>query len=313
MLLVGIGELLWDIYPDGRYVGGATFNFVHHVQQLGHKGLIISRIGNDLAGEELLHLLQKREFDTDFVQIDKERGTGYVVITLDENAEPSFECSPVAPYDYLEWNDALFELAPRIDAVLYGTFAQRNDDAANTTKAFLQACSKAVKVFDVNFRGWDKNMRSTVFDCLPLTDIIKMNENEFQRMKELFPELPEDAAECLPELVKRNGLQLACLTAGRWGCLISDGPRTVYCPGIKIQPVDTTGAGDAFIAALTIMYMKEAPLHHAGLFANLVAVNTIIHKGATPLYTIDAIRNIEQARYDLNVKEEWREYMTQDV
>lgn len=313
MLLVGIGELLWDIYPDGRYIGGATFNFVHHVRQLGHRGLIISRIGNDPAGKKLLHLLQERGFNTNFVQIDKERETGYVMITLDKNAEPTFQCSPVAPYDYLEWNDTFHELAPKVDAVLYGTFAQKKDDAASATKAFLQSCSKAVKVFDVNFRGWDKDVQATVFDCLPLTDILKVNENELQRMKELFPGLPEDTAACLSELVKQNELRIACLTAGRWGCLISDGTRVVYCPGIAVQPVDATGAGDAFIAALTIKYLKGESLHQAGSFANLVAVNTIIHKGATPVYTIDAIRNIEQSHNALNVKEEWRKYMAQEV
>ena len=309
MYLIGIGELLWDIFPDSRHLGGATFNCVHHSKQLGHQGVIISRIGNDESGEELLRLLKNKGFDTEYIQIDPRRETGYVSVALDENAQPTFTCSGTAPYDYLEWDERFPKLAAEVDAVVFGTFAQRTEQASRITRNFLDICKNAIKIFDVNFREWNENTENAVRSCLTTTDILKMNDSELVKMRELYPELSENYVESLLQLVDIGNLRVACLTVGKWGCLLTDGTDIVYCPGINKKPVDTTGAGDAFISALTLHYYQGRTLPEAGRFANAVAANTMLQTGATPEYSLETLNKFAAEEHHYHICNEWRDYI----
>jgi len=311
MLLAGIGELLWDIYPDKseKYPGGATFNCVHHAQRLGHEGVIISRIGNDPAGNELLKHLENNRFNNKFVQVDDNRETGYVTVKLDNNREPSFQCSDSAPYDFLEWDVNFIELTQTTDAVVFGTFGQRTKQSASVTRRFLSICTHAVKVFDVNFREWNENTIQVVKDSLPLTDIVKLNGPELERMQIIYPDLPDDFPGFLSGLVNQAGLKIACLTADKWGCLVSDGRDVVYCPGIKTNPVDKTGAGDAFITAFVIGYLEKKEIAVAGAYANNVARYTLMQRGATPVYTVETLKELAKDEKAYNVKESWKSFI----
>lgn len=310
MLFVGIGELLWDIYTEdnSKCPGGAPFNCVHHAVQLGHTGSIISRIGKDPVGYELLACLKKRGISTEYVQFDGHYETGFVEITLDMEGEPRFQCSESAPYDFMEWNEDLESLAPEVDVVVFGTFSQRNEQSAQVTKRFLQHCTKAVRVFDVNFREWTESTKSAVINSMPDTDILKMNEPELARLKAIYPELNGDEPNCLIELVKQKNLQLACLTADKWGCLISDGESVVYCPGLNVRSIDKTGAGDAFISAFVLKFLECRSVSSAGTFANSVAALTLQYRGATPEYDLESLDEYMSDRYSHNIHEEWRNY-----
>ncbi len=308
MKLAGIGELLWDIYPESRHLGGAPFNCVHHIKQLGQQGIIVSRIGKDRAGHDILNSLRKNGIVLEYIQIDLDHETGYVTVKLDENAQPLFKCSEAASYDYLEWYDQYEKLIPTLDAVVFGTFAQHTRQAANTTQDFLKLCSNALKVFDVNFRERKENIPEVVRTCLPLTDILKMNEHELQDMRQIYPELPEDDIESLQKLVEIGKLRIACLTVGKWGCLLADGTSVVYCPGLNLQPIDTTGAGDAFITALTLQHYQGAPLHKAGQYANSVAAYTMLQMGATPKYTPEKIYDFISDNHRFHVFDKWNKF-----
>jgi fructokinase len=309
MNLIGIGEILWDVFSDSRHLGGATFNCVHHIKQLGHQGLVISRIGSDEPGDELLKLLNSKGFDTGYIQIDPHRETGYVSVVLDENAKPTFTCSETAPYDYLEWDERFPQLAAEVDAVVFGTFAQRTEQAARITSDFLDLCKNAIKIFDVNFREWNNNTKNAVRNCLTTADILKINDSELVKMRELYPELSKNCAESLLQLVEIGNLRVACLTAGEWGCLLTDGTDIVYCPGIDKKPVDTTGAGDAFISALILHYYQDKTLHEAGRYANVVAANTMLQTGATPEYSPKTINNFAAEEHRYHIYDEWRSYL----
>ena len=314
MLLAGIGELLWDIYPDKgeKFPGGATFNCVHHARLLGHEGIIVSRIGNDSAGNELLTHLDNGGFKREFIQVDDIRETGYVTVRLDNKGEPAFQCSESAPYDYLEWDERFVELAQTADAVVFGTFGQRNKQSASVTQRFLALCTNAVKVFDVNFREWNDNTVQIVKDSLPLTDIVKMNEPELKKMQGIYPDLPDEYPDFLSGIAKKADLEIACLTADKWGCLISDGSEVVYCPGIKTKPIDKTGAGDAFITAFVIGYLENMTLSQAGNNANKIARHTLMRRGATPDYSVETIKKREDGGKEYNIYKKWRKFIVKD-
>jgi len=308
--IAGLGEVLWDIYPEGRYLGGALFNVVHHAVQLGHSGILISRIGDDPAGRELIKTLERKNIDTRFIQIDSKNPTGFVTVTLDCNKVPSFVCSPTVTCDFLEWDERFYDIIPEIDAVVFGTFAQRTSQSAHVTERFLRESRMDVKVFDVNFRGWNQQICDTLIRCLPLTDILKMNENELRWVRGIVSALPENIPDALKALAERYHIKLVCLTAGEYGCLLTDGGTVVYCPGIAAQPVDTTGAGDAFIAALTIKYLEGAAPAEMGDYANRAALYTITKMGAAPEYDEKDIFNyLNHSEITYIVFKEWEHYI----
>jgi len=310
MIIAGIGEILWDIYEDGRFLGGAIANCIHTVKMLGHEGIIISRVGNDPEGREIIHLLSERGYSVDYLQVDEEHKTGFVRVKLDENNEPSFTCNKSAAYDYLEWEQWWLEKIPGFDAILFGTFAQRTVESAAATQRFIRACSNSLRVFDVNIRSWNETTRKNIRDCLQMTNILKMNEDELNKFTGLFPGITGSTVQRLHTLVYQTGIDLACLTVGTWGCLLADGNTVEYIPGLAVDSVDTTGAGDAFIAALIVKYLQGNSPAQSAAFANYVAAYITACKGATPHYSIDSVKEMTGKIRKYNIKAEWKELMT---
>ncbi len=295
--LAAVGEVLWDIYPEEKYLGGATFNFIHHTMQLGHDGILFSRLGDDSEGRDLLKILREKRYNTDFIQIDIKNPTGYVKITLDENKVPSFKGAKNAAYYYMEWDGRFYNVRDKIDAVLFGTYTQKTPQIIDLTKRFLEELKDSVRIFDVNFRWWHDDMENLVTGCMEHTDILKMNEDEFEKICGLYS-LPGDHGPGIRELIDKFGLKLVCLTLGEYGCLLADGKEEVYCPGLAVKPVDTTGAGDAFVAAMAIGYLNDDPLKKIGEFANMVAAYTSTQQGAVPEYTLVEIEGLAFSGYN---------------
>ncbi len=309
MVISGIGEILWDNYGKSRYLGGAIANCVHHVEKMGHNGILISRVGSDSAGQDLVKSWKEKGYNKDFIQYDKNNVTGWVKVILDQNKVPSFSCNPSAAYDFLEWEDAWLELIPRLDAVIYGTFAQRTAQSAGVTERFLNECRNIPKVFDINIRTWNKNTKSVIMDGIPRADILKFNKTEYMKLRELIPAIPDDPVSGLKKLVELWDLKLVCMTVGEYGCLAVDSRNTVYSPGIKVNVVDTTGAGDAFISAMTVKYLEGATLNEMAGFANICAANVVRFKGATPEYSLADIKALSDGRKDYNIFGKWKKLM----
>ncbi len=309
MHITGIGEILWDIYPDQKYPGGAIANCIHHVVRLNINGTLISRVGNDPNGIELIDLMKRSGQSVSYIQIDENLETGWVKVTLDAEKKPKFECNQNAPYDYLEWDSRWLELVEDTDAVIFGTFAQRTDQSAEVTKKFLDKCTDVVRVFDVNIRSWNDRTRENIKACVPRADLLKLNDDELIKMREIFPELPEEPVEALIQLLRIGELKTACLTAGEKGCLLTDGRDTVYIPGLDIEPVDTTGAGDAFVAAMTVKYCEGKLLKEIGIYSNTVAAFIASMQGAAPEYTFTALQDFEKLKLSKIVHPDWEQYI----
>ena len=285
-LIVGVGELLWDVYPDARRPGGAPANVVAHAARLGARSGLVTGVGQDEDGDALLHVLKGWGVDTAGVQRVANQATGTVGITLDAQGVPRFRCSSNTAFDHLEWNDAAEDLSRRADAVVVGTLAQRHVQSRGMIRRFLDEAHQAVVVFDVNFRQWTATVQSAVQETIQKANVLKVNQDELRQLRKLWPSRSTDEI-YLMHLVEEHNLMAAALTLGGQGCLLTDGDTLVKEPGLAVDVADTTGCGDAFTAVMTLGLMQGWPLGVIARCANALAAFTATREGAVPESTQD--------------------------
>ena len=293
--LIGIGEILWDIYDNNKkYLGGAPTNFAIHCAQLGNNGIVVSRVGEDKLGQDIQNSLHQRNLSHEYIQIDSKKQTGTVNVTLDKNSVPHFLCTTDVAFDYLQPNELLFQLAKKADGVLFGTLAQRNEISRKTILNFLYQAKTVFKIYDVNLRGWSKKTEEIVHSSLALCDAIKLNDSELHILKNAWqPNL--DAVAFLNYLITKYHLKLAALTLGKNGCLLLDQDTTVETKGLKISPVDTTGCGDAFAAGLMNQYLAGKSLKEISEFSNALGAFVAQYFGATPVYSLKKLKTFQHS------------------
>ncbi len=279
--VVGIGEILWDIYREDRYLGGAPTNFAIHATQLGDQGVIVSRIGNDGMGEELIRVLKKKKVVTDYLQIDRKKGTGSVHISLSVSGEPNFYCTEDVAFDYLQFTPALKELAGRADAVVFGSLAQRNTASRETIQKFIQQAA-GVRVFDCNARQTHGDFPNIVKSSLEHTNILKVNEDEIDLLKKVFHKEGDPDIQFCRMLMQMYPIEFVALTRGERGAALIYADDVVIDEGIQVKPVDRTGAGDAFTAAMVYAYLRQQSPREIVALANLAGAYVCTHRGATP-------------------------------
>ncbi len=279
--VVGIGEILWDIYRESRYLGGAPTNVVVHAAQLGDEGIIVSRIGNDGMGKELIRALKEKGVITDFLQIDKKKGTGTVHISLSVSGEPSFFCTEDVAFDYIQFNAELEKLARRTDAVVFGTLAQRNGISRNTILSFLDAVG-GVRLFDVNARMPRGDFAELVKASLQRTDILKTNRQELNLLKQIFHKEGDSDLAFSRFLMELYKIRFVVLTRGAEGAAIIDQNEAHVRKALPVAVVDSTGAGDAFAAAIVHKYLRNAEPEDMLDFATRLAAYVCTKKSATP-------------------------------
>ena len=158
--IIGLGEALYDVFPDQMRPGGAPLNLAVHAHQLGNRGVVVSRIGEDALGHQLLDDLRQRDMPTDHVQVDPDRATGTVLVQLDPAGEPTYDIVAHVAWDNLQWDPQMESLAAHADAVCFGSLAQRDGQTRNTIYRFLSSARRAVRLFDVNLRQHYHDRRS---------------------------------------------------------------------------------------------------------------------------------------------------------
>ncbi len=276
--IVAIGEALWDVFPDRRLPGGAPCNVAFHAARLGDRGAIVTRVGTDTLGDELVRFLRDRGVETGLVQRDATHPTGTVHVTL-AAGEPRYTIPEPVAWDYLAPDDAARTFVQAADAVCVGSLAQRSDASRATIQQLLgDAKSRALVVFDGNLRPPFVD-RDVLDATCRLADVIKLNETEVDRLAALLgrPAL-------LPWLLGEVGVTAVCVTRGKDGASLTTRQGTVSAPGVEIDTSagDAVGAGDAFTAALAHQLVRGATpaetLATANRYAALVASRT----GAMP-------------------------------
>ncbi|MHC4457556.1 MAG: carbohydrate kinase family protein [Planctomycetota bacterium] len=280
--LIGLGEILWDMLPDGKKLGGAPANFAYHAQELGGNGVIVSCIGDDELGKEIMKQLEGLGLDLQYIAVDENHPTGTVTVELDEKGVPNFTIHENVAWDFIPSNSKLLELAAKTDAVCFGSLCQRSDVSRKTVRSFLEATGPdCLRVFDINIRQAFYN-KTIVHDMLELSNVLKLNDDELPVVAGLLS-LTGSQDDVFAQLTERYGLRLIALTKGANGSTLYAQGQSSDHKGFPPEKIaDTVGAGDAFTAALALGLLHGKSLDNINENANRVASFVCSQSGATP-------------------------------
>lgn len=286
--VVGLGEVLWDCFPDGtRQLGGAPANFAFHCSQLGAEACVVSAVGRDAPGREILRRFRRWGLPPHTVAVLPRRATGRVEVALDAAGVPQFTICTGVAWDAIPWRRELAPVARRADAVCFGSLAQRSAAAATTVRRFLDATRpECLRVCDINLRqAWYD--AATVRASLTRATVLKLNDGELPVLARLLRTPHTSTEEQVRWLLRRHGLRLVALTCGARGSLLAAaGARGDavfhWQPGFRVRVVDTVGAGDAFTAVLVLGLLDGQPLPALNRRAAQVAAFVCTRAGATP-------------------------------
>jgi fructokinase len=294
-LVLGIGELLWDLLPEGPRLGGAPANFSVMAGRLGNHAAILSRIGRDDLGRNAIGILDPLPVDSSHLQIDPEHETGRVTVTLNDG-QPEYVIHQPAAWDSLELSDEWLQLAERADAICFGSLAQRSLETRQTIQTLAaQTSASCVRIYDVNLRP-PFYSGEIVQESLELATVVKMNDSEVPQVLALLGlplgEEPSSTrlrvgAERL--LAEFPTLQMVAITCGAHGSLLVTPREWHQHPGVPIRVTDTIGAGDAFTAALTHYLLRGADLATLNEAGNRWGAWVASQSGAMPTMS-EAVR-----------------------
>jgi fructokinase len=283
-IVVGLGEILWDVFPDGPRFGGAPANFACHVAELGANSIdvhVASGVGRDEFGRRAVELLQSRHVDTSCVA-ELDRPTGTVLVELDAAGHASYTFAADTAWDNVAWSDGLQTLAANADAVCFGTLAQRGDISRQTIRQFLDATPPdCICILDINLRPpfWTKEV---MLQSLELANVLKLNETELPVVAEMFG-WNGPHTELAQRLLETFSLRTIALTRGADGAMLMNAAGDCSdLPGQPVTVADTVGAGDAYTAALAIGLLRDLPVATINAWAIRVAAFVCSQPGATP-------------------------------
>lgn len=304
-LVIGLGEVLWDVYPDVALFGGAPANFALHASYLGADAHIISAVGKDPLGTQALEWLVSKNQPANHIFVDPKHPTGNVQVTLDRSGTPSYHFATDVAWDYLTFPDKSFDLASKSDAICFGTLAQRSKISAQSIANLLDSTSKqCLRVFDVNLRQ-DFYSAEVLNAGLLRANVLKLNREELPIVLHSLNITPEESpsndlqdqvqlhqSNC-QSLIDRYNLHTVALTLGSDGSMIYHDGRWDVKPGSPIdaaEVIDTVGAGDSFSAALIMGLLHGEDLPKIHQRAARIAAYVCTQRGAVPLPPEDLLR-----------------------
>lgn len=280
-LVIGLGEAVWDLFPDSRRAGGAPGNVAYQVQQLGGRAVVATRFGRDDAGRALADHLAVEGLDLSLVQWDESLPTGAVTVHLEDPAHPHYTIHAPATWDNLEATPELLDAARHADAICFGTLAQRSPASRETIHRLLAAAApNCLIVYDINLRQHYYD-RQWIERSLAASKIAKLNHEEIRTIAPLL-DLPAPPTEFARAILERTAVEAVCVTRAEDGCLIVTASETIEIPGERVKVVDAVGSGDAFSAAMIMALLRGWPLSKAARFANRIGALMATKPGATP-------------------------------
>jgi fructokinase len=292
-LVVGLGELLWDLLPAGKQLGGAPSNFAYISSLLGNDATVVSRVGNDDLGRELAGRLTQLGLNTNYLQVDDRYPTGTAHVSVDAQGLAEFRIVRDVAWDHIEWSNSLQQLAGRTDIVCFGSLAQRQEPSRSTIHHFVRATREScLRIFDVNLRQayYDAVILKTGF---ALSTVVKVNNEELPVVLQAcgLPTSNDELADS-ELLMQHFGMELVCVTRGQKGSLLVNRDRHSEHPGFRVQVADTVGAGDAFTATLAHQYRLGRSLDQINEAANRIGSWIASQPGATPAASPDEIARL---------------------
>lgn len=281
-LVVGIGELLWDVFPDQKKAGGAPINFVYHATQMGAEGCAISAVGNDVSGTEIIQELEKNKI-CNYIELTG-HPTGSVLVELN-NGSPTYTIIEGVAWDYLPLTQQAIDLVKDADAVCFGTLAQRSPVSRETIRTLLKyAPENALRFFDINLRQHYYS-KELIEASLQKANVFKLNDEELEMLRPMFGLEGSDDKVCRV-LMGTYDLRYLVLTAGCKSSTIYSQHGVSTIPTPEVTVADTVGAGDSFSGAFVYSILTGKSLQEAHQKAVDIAAFVCTQHGAWPSYEI---------------------------
>ena len=288
---VGLGEILWDMLPEGKALGGAPANFAYHISKLGYEGCAVSAVGRDALGREIIRLLSSKGLSA--MLQDTDYPTGTVDVELSGEGIPRYNIRRDVAWDHIAMTGPMHDLAARTDAVCFGSLAQRCDESRTTIRDFLRRVPAAAwKIFDINLRQ-DYYSADLIRESLALCNVLKINDEEVAVVASQFG-IAGDLREVCQGLLRRHGLQILILTCGTRGSRIFTAEGESFVPTPRIEVADTVGAGDSFTAGFIASLLDGLPVPEAHDFAVTLSAFVCTQQGAMPDYSRETLRAFRQ-------------------
>ena len=279
--VVGLGEILWDMFPSGKVLGGAPANFAYQINSLGIIGLPISSVGSDMLGKEIVKLLSEKSLSTELIQINPNYSTGTVEVTLDDAGVPTYIIKQNVAWDNIAYTSELKNAAVKCHAVCFGSLAQRSEISRNTIMKFLSETSKdCIKVFDINLRQ-NYYSDSIIIESLQDATALKLNDEELEIIKDILG-IYGSVESLISQIMDSYQIEQIALTMGGKGSYLYFPSEESFKEPEKITIVDTVGAGDAFTAGLVYGMLNELSVEKTHEIANNLASFVCSMAGATP-------------------------------
>ena len=295
MAIACFGEMLWDVLPTGRQPGGAPLNVAVHLHNFGLEAQIISRVGHDDLGTELLAFVESKGISACYVQRGETHLTGVVKANVSDHMEVTYQIVKPVAWDYIQYNDALSELVETAEVFVFGSLAARQAPSRETLYRLLQQAK--LKVFDVNFRP-PHYSRDVVTYLLKQADVVKLNHHELAEIMDWFG-VSSDEETALRWLADRFQLQAVCVTKGANGAILWVEQQLYRSPGIAVQVQDTIGSGDAFLAALLRGWLAGQPPADYLAFACAAGSLVATYQGATPAISEAQVRDLAATAFSV--------------
>lgn len=280
--IVGIGEALWDILPEGRKIGGAPANFSYHVSQFGFDSIVASAVGKDQQGDDLIAQLKERDMQLLIPKVDYPTGT--VTVELDDKGVPTYDIKENVAWDNIPFTAELKALAKETSAVCFGSLAQRNVVSRTTIQSFIDAIPQsgdALKVFDINLRQHFYTSQ-TIEESLKRCNILKINDEELVVLSRLFGFPGIDLKDKCRIMLGKYNFKMLILTCGINGSYVFTPGDVSYLKTPEVKVADTVGAGDSFTAAFISGIMRGMPVKDAHKLAVEVSAYVCTCHGAMP-------------------------------
>ncbi|MDD4971286.1 MAG: carbohydrate kinase [Paludibacter sp.] len=280
-VIVGLGEILWDVFPNGKVLGGAPANFAYHVSQFGYEGYAVSAIGNDPLGNEIIENLSSK--DLKYLIEKTPYATGTVQVTLNGNGIPQYEICENVAWDNIPFTAEMEALARRTETVCFGSLAQRNTASRTTINRFLDCVPEtALKIFDINLRQHFYTLE-LIEHALSRCNVLKINDDEIIIVGQLFGWESKSELEICNQLLHSCDLEIVVLTKGTEGSYVVTQNETSFRPTPLVEVADTVGAGDSFTAAFVASLLHGQSISDAHQLAVDVSAFVCTQHGAMPL------------------------------
>ena len=292
-IIAGIGEILWDVFPHGKVLGGAPANFAYHVSQFGFDGYAVSAIGNDMLGNEIIESLSNKKLK--YLIESTPYATGTVQVTLNGNGIPQYEICENVAWDNIPFTAEMEALARKTETVCFGSLAQRNSVSRATINRFLDCVPEtALKIFDINLRQHFYTLE-LIEHALTRCNILKINDDEVLIVGQLFGWESKSELEICNQLLHSCDLEIVVLTKGTQGSYVVTQKETSFKPTPLVEVADTVGAGDSFTAAFVSSLLRGQSISEAHQLAVDVSAYVCTQHGAMPLLPEMLLSKVKKA------------------